>query len=97
MTAILTEFGTSVRVCLQCSFNPFAPKSDQFQITHEVSPEILHHTAWRTWLSIDYSDEIRLYYEFSLAHLAFLLPGDGRMYFFDAAPGGHHGDNQCAR
>ena len=26
------------------------PKSDQFQISPSASPEILHHTVWRTWL-----------------------------------------------
>ena len=29
--------------------NPFAPKSDQFQISPAASPEILPHTVWRTW------------------------------------------------
>ena len=33
-------------------FNPFTPKSDQFQISPAASPEILHYTGWRTWLSI---------------------------------------------
>ena len=32
--------------------NPFTPKSDQFQISPAGSPEILHHTVWRTWLFI---------------------------------------------
>ena len=31
--------------------NPFTPKSDQCQIFPAASPEILHHTVWRTWLS----------------------------------------------
>ena len=34
-----------------------------------ASPEISHHTAWRTWLFIAYSDERWLYYQFSLSHL----------------------------
>ena len=38
--------------------NPFTPKSDQFQISPANSPEILHHTVWRTWLFIAYSDEM---------------------------------------
>ena len=40
----------------------FTPKSDQFQISPAASLEILHHTVWRTWLCIAYSDEIWLYY-----------------------------------
>ena len=31
-------------------------------------PEILHHTVWRTWLFIAYSDERWLHYKFSLPH-----------------------------
>ena len=49
--------------------NPFTPESDQFQISPAASPEILHHTVWRTWLFIAYSDERWLYYQFSLPHL----------------------------
>ena len=33
------------------------------------SPKILHHTVWRTWLFITYSDERWLYYQFLLPHL----------------------------
>ena len=33
---------------------PFTPKSDQCQISPAASPEILHHTVWRTWLKDDY-------------------------------------------
>ena len=29
--------------------DPFTPKSDQGQISPAASPEILHHTVWRTW------------------------------------------------
>ena len=32
--------------------NPFAPRSDQFHISPTASPEMLHHTVWRTWLFI---------------------------------------------
>ena len=49
--------------------NPFTPKSDQCQISPAASPKILHHTVWRTWLFIVYSDERWLYYQFSLPHL----------------------------
>ena len=52
------------------SINPFTPKSDQFQIPPATSPEILHHTVWRTWLFIAYSDERWLYYQFSLPHFS---------------------------
>ena len=38
-------------------FNPSTPKSDQLQISPAASPEISHHTVWRTWLFIAYSDE----------------------------------------
>ena len=51
------------------TFNPFTPKSDQFQISPAASPETLHHTAWRTWLFIACSDKRWLYYQFSLPHL----------------------------
>ena len=49
--------------------NPFTPKSAQLQISPAASPEILHHTVWRTWLFIAYSDERWLYYQFSLHNL----------------------------
>ena len=32
--------------------NSSTPKSDEFQISPAASPEILHHTVWRTWLFI---------------------------------------------
>ena len=50
------------------SVNPFTPESDQCQISPPAPPEILHHTVWRTWLFIAYSDEKWLYYKFSLHH-----------------------------
>ena len=34
-----------------------------------ASPEILHHTVWRTWLFIAYSDERWWYYQFSVNHI----------------------------
>ena len=39
------------------SINPFTPKRDQLQISPAASPNISHHTVWRTWLFIRYSDE----------------------------------------
>ena len=48
--------------------NPFTPKSGQFQISPPASPEILHHTVWRTWLFIAYSYE-GWSYHFSLPYL----------------------------
>ena len=48
---------------------PFIPNRDQFQNSPAVSPEILHHTVWRTWLFVAYSVESLLYYQFSLPHL----------------------------
>ena len=56
------------------------PKSDQFQFSPAASPEILHHTVWRTWLSIAHSDERWLYYQFSLVHLYVPLQKVGRIY-----------------
>ena len=50
-------------------FNPFTPKSDQLQISPAPSPELLHHTLWRTWRFIVYSEDRWLYYQFSLHHL----------------------------
>ena len=41
----------------QVALNPFTPKGDQSPISPAASPEILHHTVWRTWLFIAYSDE----------------------------------------
>ena len=35
---------------------PVTPKSDQVQISPAAFPVILHHTVWRTWLFIAYSD-----------------------------------------
>ena len=49
-------------------FNPFTPESDKCQNSPAASQEIWHHTVWRTWLFIAYSDEKWLYYKFSLHH-----------------------------
>ena len=62
------------------SVSTFSPKSDQFQISPAASPEILHHTVWRTWLFMAYSDERWLYYQFSLPHSYISLEKVGRMY-----------------
>ena len=43
-------------------------ESDQCQNYPAASQEIWHHTVWRTWLFIAYSDEKWLYYKFSLHH-----------------------------
>ena len=59
-------WGDKVWVCLH--FNPFTPESDQCQNSPAASQEIWHHTVWRTWLFIAYSDEKWLYYKFSLHH-----------------------------
>ena len=47
-------------------FNPFTPRSTS-------SAKILHHTVWRTWLFIAYSNERLIYYQFSLPHLYITL------------------------
>ena len=44
-------------------------QDDQYQISPAASREILHHTVWRTWLSMAYSDKKWLYDQFSLHHL----------------------------
>ena len=62
-------------------FNLFTPKSDQFQISPAASPETLHHTVWRTWFFITYSDEG--YYQFSLPHWCISLQKVGRMYILN--------------
>ena len=51
------------------SINPCTPKGDQCQISPAASPEISHHTVWRTWLFIAYSDERWLYCQFSRPRL----------------------------
>ena len=40
------------------------PKSDHFQFSPAALPEIVHHTVWRTWFFIAYSDKRWLYYQF---------------------------------
>ena len=50
------------------TFSPFTPKSDQCPNSPAASQEICHHTVWRTWLFIAYSDAKWLYYKFSLHH-----------------------------
>ena len=58
------------------SFNPFIPKSDQYQISPAASPQILHHTVGRTWLFIACSDARWLYYQLSLTSVTqFSLQG----------------------
>ena len=60
----------------QTRLNSFTPKSCQCQISPAASPEISHHTVWRTWLFIAYSDERWLYYQFLVPHLyIFFLRG----------------------
>ena len=59
--------GRAMEICSAQSI-PFTPKGDQFQISPAASPAILHHTVWRAWLFIGYSDERLFYYRFSLLH-----------------------------
>ena len=71
-------------------FNPFTPKSDQCQISPlALWPKILHHTVWRTWLFIAFSDEWWLYYQFSLPHSYVSLEKVGRMYFLNLGVTGY--------
>ena len=53
---------------LEGTLNPFTPESDQCQNSPAASQKIWHHTVWRSWLFIAYSDENWLYYKFSLHH-----------------------------
>ena len=46
---------------------------DQFQISPAASPEILHHTVWRTWVFIAYSDKRLLIYTSSSHHITWHL------------------------
>ena len=66
-SAYLTRKSTSLRLSNRV-FDPFTPESDQCQNSPAASQEIWHHTVWRTWLFIAYSDEKWLYYKFSLHH-----------------------------
>ena len=65
----LSRAGSFVYIFLSMFLTSFVPKSDHFQISPAVSPEILHHTVWRTWLFIAGPDERWSYYQFSLPHL----------------------------
>ena len=55
------------------------PRVINFKFYPAASPEILCYTVWRTWLSIAYSDERWLYYQFSLHHLR-IFSEFGRIY-----------------
>ena len=83
--------------CQEKSYNPFTPKSEQFQISSAASPEISHHTVWRTWLFIDYSDERWLHYQFAVPHLCIWLIKVGRMYFSNLGVKGLICDNWSGR
>ena len=49
------ETGHTAALIRTGHINPFTPKSDQLQISPAASAEILHCTAWRTWLFIAYT------------------------------------------
>ena len=80
-TTTSTPYDVLVSRCrLFWPFRPsrsFSPGSLPWGVGSPAAPpEILHHTVWRTWLFIAYSDERWLYYQLLLPHKA------GRMYFF---------------
>ena len=52
----LSSERTATCLSLLWLFNPFTPESDQCQNSPAESQEIWHHTVWRTWLFIAYSD-----------------------------------------
>ena len=45
--------------------NPSTLKTDRLQISPTASREIVHHTVWRTWLFIVFSDQRWFSYQFS--------------------------------
>ena len=58
------------------------PRVINFKIPPATSPEIWHHAVWRTWLFGAYSNEIWLYYQYSLLLLLCIsLWKVGRMSF----------------
>ena len=69
-------------LCRRRQWNKRWHGSDQVQISPVASPVILHHTVWRTWLFIAYTQIERWFlYQFSLPHLYISLEKVGRMYF----------------
>ena len=56
------------KLSIKLAINPFTPESDQCQNSPAAWQEIWHHTVWRPWLFIAYSDEKWLYYNSSLHH-----------------------------
>ena len=60
---------------LQRDPNPSTQERDQLQISPAASPEVLHHTVWRTWLFIAYSDGKRLHYQVPLHHFTHFSSG----------------------
>ena len=74
--------------------SPFTPKGDQFQI----SPAILHHTVWRTWLFIAYSDNRWLYYrQVSLTSLIHFSKGWECTYWTWGWKGSWYFQHGCGR
>ena len=70
---------TAISVSNVLSNKPFLPKSDRFQISPAASPEILHHTVWRTWPFIAYWDGRWLCYQFLTtfhSHVSFKRLGE---------------------
>ena len=64
--------------------NTFIPKSGQCQISLAASPEILHHTVWRSWLFIAYSAEKWLILPILTTSLIHFHLKVGRMYFLSS-------------
>ena len=99
MWAVWWRFSIISRYKLAGKFwlNPFTPRSDQFQISSAASPEILHHTVWRTWFifiaNSNTQDDRWLYYQFSPPHLQYtpLFKKVGRMSFLNLGVKGFSG------
>ena len=86
---------TDLGLMLHHIINPFTPESDQCQNSPAASQEIWHHTVWRTWLFIAYSDEKWLYYKFSLHHSynRFLKGWENTLFELRSERGNQHWGN----
>ena len=49
--------------------NPITPTSDQCQMSPAALPELLHHTVWRSWLSVAYYRKMKYDYTTKSRHL----------------------------
>ena len=65
-------------------FDPFTPKSEQFQMSPSASPEMLYITSPSMNLTFhSFSDDRWSYYQFSLPHLYISLEKSEKTYFWN--------------